>query len=313
LHWANPFHGLMLIYVSRMIDGISGGNISAAQAYVSDVTASQNRAKGMGVLGAAFGCGFTLGPAAGALLVLKNAALPGYFAALMSLVAMTMTIVRLPESRIHKPADAGNWLHPRRFAPIFKSPRLVQLLMIVFVSMFAFAMLETIAAQFVSSKDILGFKDWQVGMYYAYLGVIIVAVQGGLIGRLTKRFGEWPLAIIGPLVISVGMLGYVGTSITPTLWLVLLAGAFNAIGRSLQTPTMFALISQNSDPRHQGVVFGLNQGLGGIARVLGPLAAERAFSYRLAGPYALAAVLMIIAGIWTLLLRGSIRLSHKPD
>src|SRR5580658_3762360 len=141
LHWAHPEYALLLIYCSRLIDGISGGNISTAQAYISDVTTAKNRARGMGVLGAAFGVGFAMGPALGALLVTIHPALPGYFAALMSFVAMLQTYFRLKEGRVHKPSEAGGWLHPSRFIPVFRKSQLVQLLSIAFISMAAFVMM----------------------------------------------------------------------------------------------------------------------------------------------------------------------------
>jgi MFS family permease len=162
LHWLHPGYALLLIYVSRIIDGFSGGNVSTAQAYVSDVTTPQNRAKGMGVLGAAFGFGFAMGPALGALLVVVHRSLPGYFAAAMSLGAMVQTYLRLPESRVHKPAESAGWLHPRRFAPIFRQSRLVQLLLIAFFSMITFAILQSIVALFLNDRRTFAFRYWQV-------------------------------------------------------------------------------------------------------------------------------------------------------
>ncbi len=303
--WANPFHGLMLIYFSRLVDGISGGNISAAQAYISDVTTPQNRAKGMGILGAAFGVGFAIGPAVGAALVPIHPALPGYFAAFMSLAAMTMTALRLRETRVHRPAESGMWLHPARFAPIFRHGRLVQLLLIGFVSMAAFVMLESMVALFLSDRQTFSFHEWQVGLYYAYLGIIIAGVQGGLTGRLTRRFGEWPLAIIGPLMVVIGMASLVLVSIKPLLVILLVGGAINAAGRSLQTPNLFSLISKNSDQKEQGLVFGLNQGLSSIARVIGPIIAALVYHWRHAAPFGLAAILGLIVVFWTIALRSS--------
>jgi DHA1 family tetracycline resistance protein-like MFS transporter len=308
LHWAHPEYALLLIYCSRFIDGISGGNISTAQAYISDVTTPKNRARGMGVLGAAFGVGFAMGPALGALLVTIHPALPGYFAAAMSFFAMIQTYIRLKEGRVHKPADSVGWLHPGRFKPILRHALLMQLLLIAFISMAAFVMLESMVALFLSNEHTFHFRDWQVGMYYAYLGVIIATVQGGFIGRLTKRFGEWPLAIVGPILVGTGMVCLAFVGFKPMLIILLVGGAINAIGRSLQTPTLYALISHNSDPREQGLVFGFNQGLGSIARVIGPIIAAAAFSFHVAGPFVVAAGIVFLAAIWTVSLR-----SRSPD
>jgi DHA1 family tetracycline resistance protein-like MFS transporter len=303
LHWANAAYALILIYCSRFIDGLSGGNISTAQAYISDVTTRENRAKGMGVLGAAFGIGFAAGPALGAGLVKLHPALPGYFAAAFSFVAMVQTFLRLKEGRTHNPADSASWLHPSRFIPIFRQHRLIQLLLIFFISMAAFVMLESMVALFLSDAHTFHFGEWQVGLYYAYLGVIIVIVQAGLIKRLTKTFGEWPLAIVGPIFVAAGMAILAIVGIKPLLVLLLLGGGINAIGRSLQTPTVFALISHNSDPKEQGLVFGLNQGLSSIARVIGPVIAALAFHIHVSGPFVVAAVIVFVAAIWTAGLR----------
>ncbi len=303
VHWIHPSYALLLIYLSRIIDGISGGNISTAQAYISDVTTAENRARGMGVLGAAFGVGFALGPALSALLVLVHPALPGYFAAAMSFGAMLQTYFRLPESRVHKPAASTQWLHPGRFIPIFRRPRLVQLLLIAFISMAAFVMLESMIALFLSSDQTFRFRDWQVALYYAYLGVIIAIVQGGFIGRLTKRLGEWPLAIVGPVFVGLGMGMLAVVGFKPILVILILGGAINAIGRSLQTPTLYALISHNSDPKEQGLTFGLNQGLGSIARVIGPILAAAAYRIHVSGPFILGGVIVLLAALWTLALR----------
>jgi DHA1 family tetracycline resistance protein-like MFS transporter len=304
LHWIHPIYALLLIYCSRFIDGLSGGNISTAQAYISDVTTPQNRARGMGVLGAAFGVGFAMGPALGALLVTIHPALPGYFAAAMSFIAMLQTYFRLHESRIHKPAEAGGWLHPGKFKPIFRHTRLVQLLLIAFISMAAFVMLESMIAIFLSNDHTFRFHPWQVGLYYAYLGVIIATVQGGLIGRLTKRFGEWPLAIAGPIFVAAGMAMLAIVGFWPTLIVLIVGGAVNAIGRSLQTPTLYALISHNSNPKEQGLVFGLNQGLGSIARVIGPVIAALAYHFHISGPFIVAGVIVLLAALWTVSLRA---------
>jgi MFS transporter, DHA1 family, tetracycline resistance protein len=299
VHWANPLYALLLIYLSRIIDGLSGGNISTAQAYISDVTTAKNRARGMGILGAAFGVGFALGPAFAALLVYFRPSWPGYFASAMSLGAMFQTCLLLRESRVHRPADSTSWLHPSRFAPILRHARLMQMLLIAFISMAAFSMLESMMALFLSDAKTFHFPPAKVGLYYAYLGVIIATVQGGFIGRLKGLFGEWPLAITGPLLVAVGMAIIAVVGFKPIMALLLIGGAINAIGRSLQTPTLFALISQNSDAKEQGVVFGLNQGMSGIARVLGPLGAGVVFQYWIGAPFALGAALTILASLWT--------------
>jgi MFS transporter, DHA1 family, tetracycline resistance protein len=302
-HWRLPAVALGLFYLSRLIDGLSGGNVSTAQAYISDVTSEENRAKGMGLIGAAFGIGFALGPSVGGLLAWVHPCLPGYTAAAASFIAMCMSYLRLPESRQHKPTESAAWLHPSRFRPVLANVRLVQLLLIAFLSMCGFVMLESMAALFVSRSDTFNWTARGVGLYFGYLGLIIAIVQGGLIGRLNKRFGDWPLAIVGPIFVAIGMANLVLMRFHPILWLLFLGSTINAAGRSLQSPTLFSLISKQSDPRQQGVVFGLNQGLLSLARSIGPAIGGLIYARSPSGPFALAAGLLMLASLWT----GSLR------
>ena len=309
-HWQNPATGLLLVYISRIVDGFTGGNISTAQAYVSDVTTPQNRAKGMGMLGAAFGIGFSLGPAIGGIcghyLGLSS---PGWIAAVLSATASVLSWVRLPESRHRAETDAENWLHPSRFVPILRKPVLVHLLAIGFFIMAAFVMMESTISIFLN--QIFGWKMLGVGLYFVFIGFVIVGVQGGLIGRLTKKLGDWPLCFTGPFGVALGMVGLIGVAyVKPgsgwgtALALLLIAGAINAIGRSLQQPTLSSLLSKFSDRNEQGVVFGLYHGLGSIARVAGPVAAGFVYPLmRNTGQFLLAAVIAIAIGCWTYALR----------
>jgi DHA1 family tetracycline resistance protein-like MFS transporter len=294
----DPKTALALVYLSRVIDGFTGGNISTAQAYVSDVTTHENRAKGMGLLGAAFGIGFTAGPFLGGVLGLKAA----FVAAALSAVAGTMSYFLLPESRAHAPTEAEAWLHPSRFAPVFRRPVLVQLLAISFFIMAAFVMMESTVTMFLDER--FGFKERQVGLYFGFIGLVIVAVQGGLIGRITRAFGEWTPAVGGCLFVAAGMVGFATTAFRPLMSILLLAGAVNAVGRSLQQPTISSLLSKFSDPRDQGVVFGLFHGLGSLARVFGPVLAGLTYPlFHHAGQFITAAAIAVAMGLWTLALK----------
>ncbi len=305
IHWSDPAWILRLVFLSRIIDGLSGGNVSTAQAYISDVTTPQNRAKGMGLLGAAFGIGFSAGPALGGILGHWSISLPGYVAAGFSALAAFLTLARLPESRIHKPLDVEAWLHPSQFSPVLRKPALVQFLLIGFVSMAAFVMMESTLALFLASPTTFHYSKLKVGLFYAFIGVVIAVVQGGLIGRLNKRMGEWPLAILGPLFVGLGMLGLIGVAWHPVVWLLLLAGTFNAAGRSLQQPSLSSLISKFASPREQGVTFGLYHGLSSLARVIGPIIAGLAYPLlRHTGPYITAGALVALVALWTLSLRA---------
>jgi DHA1 family tetracycline resistance protein-like MFS transporter len=305
---------LLLIYLSRVIDGFTGGNISTAQAYVSDVTTNEDRAKGMGMIGAAFGIGFSVGPAIGGILGKYHVSWPAYLAALMSLGAAIQTWRKLPETRHDKPVEAEVWLHPSRFLPILRNPVLAQFLAIGFCTMAGFVMMETTMVLYLDRT--FGYKEAATGWYFAFIGFIIVIVQGRLIGPLTRRFGEWPLAIAGPLFIAAGMAGLTRTAFVPLLTLLLVSGALNATGRSLQTPTLTALLSRYTDKREQGVAFGLFQGLGSLSRVAGPILAGWGYQHffvRNTGQFVLAGAISIAVALWTLALSRSAGKAAAPE
>jgi DHA1 family tetracycline resistance protein-like MFS transporter len=300
--WANPATGLALVYLSRVIDGISGGNISTAQAYIADVTSKKDRAKAMGMLGAAFGIGFTLGPFVGGVLGNVNVSYPAFAAAIFSFIAAVQTFIRLPESRRHLPTEAESWLHPSRFLPILRASTLVQMLLISFFSMIAFVMMESTFALFL--KDSYSYSPKQVGYFFGFAGLVIITVQGGLIGRLTKKFGEWPLAICGAAFVCLAQLTYVEASWHKLIALLLLGGFLNASGRSLQMPTLSTLISHETDPSTQGTVFGLFHGLGSLGRVLGPMLAMSIYAATRPWPvFTVASCIMAMTALWTVLLR----------
>jgi DHA1 family tetracycline resistance protein-like MFS transporter len=308
--WHNPMTRLVIVYCSRVIDGFTGGNISTAQAYVSDVTTAANRARGMGMLGAAFGVGFSIGPAMGGLSAhYMGLSAPGWIAASLSMLAAVVTWVRLPESRTHRPVDAENWLHPSRFKPVLEKPVLVQLLAIGFLIMAAFVMMESTITLFLNKK--FGWGERGVGFYFLFSGIIIIGVQGGLIGRLTRKLGDWPLCIAGPFCVALGMAGliavayvYPAAGFGAAMTVLLIGGAVNAIGRSLQQPTLSSLLSKFSDRKEQGLVFGMYHGLGSLARVVGPIVAGLAYPLlRNTGQFVLAAGIAVAMGVWTFTLR----------
>src|SRR5918993_1541872 len=138
-------------------------------------------------------------------------------------------------------------------------------------------MMESTVTMFLDAR--FGYKEKQVGLFFGFVGLVIVVVQGGLIGRITKRLGEWTPAVGGCMLVALGMALFTVTAFEPLLWVLLAAGAVNAAGRSLQQPTISSLISKFSDPRDQGVVFGLFHGMGSLARVVGPLVAGLAYPY----------------------------------
>jgi DHA1 family tetracycline resistance protein-like MFS transporter len=298
--------GLGLVYLARIIDGVSGGNISAAQAYISDVTTPATRAKGMGLLGAAFGMGFAVGPVLAGVIGnnTNRAAWPAYAAGLLSFTAMILSAVRLPESRAKRPSNEEVWLHPSKFLPIIRKPILFNLLLLAFFAMTAFTMLEGTIGIYLAKQYTYGplhkpYGMREVSWYFAYIGVFVMYVQGRLMGQLVKRFGEWAVSISGALLVAVAMVVYIGTGHDSVLWLLLIAGAINATGRSLHQPPISSLISKISNRNEQGTVFGLFQGLGSIGRALGPMIGTAAFYYfHDTAQFAIAGVMMLILAMW---------------
>ncbi len=178
------------------------------------------------------------------------------------------------------------------------------------MAMAAFVMMESTIGIFLNKT--FGWREKELGYFFAFVGLIIIVVQGGLIGRLTRKYGEWPLAITGLILVAVGMGFYIGVAWKPTLLLLGTAGAINAIGRSFQQPTMSALLSHHSDPKEQGITFGLYHGMNSIARVVGPVIAGLAYPYlHNTGHFVTAAVIVILAALWTIGVWGKTR-AAKP-
>ena len=309
LHFDNVTMALGLVYLARIIDGVTGGNISTAQAYISDVTTPATRARGMGLFGAMFGIGFAVGPVLGLVGNDTNrAAWPAYLAALLSLTAAALSVLRLPESRAAAPVSDEVWLHPGRLLPLFRRPTLGPLLLVTFATMAAFTMLEGTIGLFLHDRfrrhsDGQPFGMHELSWYFAYIGVIITVVQGGVVSRAIGRFGEWPVGIVGAAAVAVAMSLYVGVGYHPALPLLLVAGAVNALGRSLQGPPISSLISKVSGRGEQGTVFGVYHGLGSLARVIGPAVAGAAYQH-LSGvaPFVIACSMMVLVTAWLTIL-----------
>jgi DHA1 family tetracycline resistance protein-like MFS transporter len=204
---------------------------------------------------------------------------------------------------VHKPVDVEAWLHPSQFKPVLRRPVVVQLLLISFVTMAAFVMMESTIGIFLNGH--FGYNQSQVGWFFGFIGIIILIVQGGILRRVAKGSYDWPLASAGPLLVAIGMGVYCVIAFHRSLGILLLAGALNAIGRSLQGPTLSSLLARYSGRGEQGVTFGMYNGLSSLARVFGPLIAGVAYPFlRNAGPFATAGVIALAGAAWTVALKG---------
>jgi multidrug resistance protein len=262
--WANS---LPLLFVARIIDGASGGNISTAQAYIADISTPENRSRSMGVIGAAFGLGFTFGPMIGGLMSRISYGAPFYFAAALAALKVALLYFILPESLS---AEYRSRPHERtRLAEIFRHGRGNLFAVIVATYFFAvsgFSIMTTLFALFTEKR--FGFSARETGYVFGLIGILSVILQGGLIGRLIKMFGETALARTGLflLAISLGLLPLVAS--VPALLAVCSA---LAIANGLTTPTLNGLASQMIDRGWQGRALGLMQSAAALARLVGPL------------------------------------------
>jgi DHA1 family tetracycline resistance protein-like MFS transporter len=269
---------LALLFVARILHGISGASYAAAQAYVADVTSREERARGMGLIGAAFGVGFVLGPAIGALCAHVSPELPFFVASGLAAANFAVAWFRLPESRgPGARAEATPRLELLRRA--LGRRELGPLVLLSFVGTFAFVAMESTFALFGDRR--FGYSPAEVGLLFAYIGVASVAAQGFVVGRLTARHGEARVLRWG--LIGTGA-GLALLAVADVLWLLLIALALLAGASGLVFATVTALVSLAAGEDHQGGALGLLASSGGLARIAGPVAALALF--QAAGPAA---------------------------
>jgi DHA1 family tetracycline resistance protein-like MFS transporter len=262
--WASS---LPLLFVARIIDGASGGNISTAQAYIADISTPENRSRSMGIIGAAFGLGFTFGPMIGGIMSRISYGAPFYFAAALATVNVILLYFILPESLS---AEYRSKPHERtKLAEVFQHGhgRLFGTIVVTyFFTITGFAIMTTLFALFTEKH--FGFDAHQTGYVFGFIGIISVILQGGLIGRLVKMFGETALARAGLLLLAISLFSL---ALVPTLPWLLLVCATTAIANGLVNPTLNGLASQMIDRNWQGRALGLMQSAGSVGRLAGPL------------------------------------------
>lgn len=309
---------LLVLFVARLLAGAMGGNIATAQAYIADITPPEDRAKGLGLIGAAFGLGFVFGPAMGgifssdAALSLANSilpafvpltkfSLPSFVAAVISAFNLILAFVVLPETHSGDVShDGGSRIANLRDA--LSNPALNGLIVSFFLFSLAFSGMESMFVLF--TQDSYGYGPEMNGYVLAYVGVVIAIVQGGLVGRLTNRFGEQRLAVAG---VCLEMLTLAALPFAPLLGgaipdfgplaggLLALLGVltFLSLGNGLANVSLTTLVSKNASEDSQGGAFGLTQSAGSIARAAGPILAGALYTAVYWGPFVLGGVLMI--------------------
>ncbi|MBV9217186.1 MAG: MFS transporter [Acidobacteria bacterium] len=267
-------NSLWMIFAGRILDGITGGNISTAQAYIADVTTRKNRAKGMGLIGAAFGLGFILGPAIGGILSRWGAHVPFIFAGGMALCNAIGLYFFLPES-LPKEKRSKHGVSANRFLQIFdsvKDGRFRTLSILYFLIITGFSIMTTSFALYTMER--FGYDAEQNGYLFAYIGILSILMQGGIFGRLVHRVGEAPLVVAGSLLLAGSLFAvpYVGPQWGGLTGLLIGMACFG-IGNSLASPALTSLASKAAPDHEQGKALGIMQSGASLARAIGPLIA----------------------------------------
>jgi MFS family permease len=286
-------HALWVIFLSRAIDGITAGNLSLAQAYISDVTKPEDRAKSFALIGIAFGMGFLIGPGLSGFLSKYGYQYPIFAAAGLSATSILATYFLLPSVT----PSAGDNLTPRKFTVIdwgnyvryFREPGLAPLLWQFFAFTFAFSMFMSGFPLFAERRYTWHgekFGPQQVGYVYAFLGLLGVILQGGLIGRLVKWVGEANLARAG---FFCGLVGLVTLGFTYSIPLLLITAAIASSGTGTIRPTVTSMITQKAGRSEQGVILGLTQSLNSISTIAAPALAGFLIDHSLLSTWAVTA------------------------
>jgi DHA1 family tetracycline resistance protein-like MFS transporter len=272
---------LWMLFAGRIIDGITGGNISTAQAYIADITTKENRAKGMGLIGAAFGLGFIFGPAIGGILSkwdvnvgglhIPGISVPLIFAGALAFANAVLLYFVLPETvtpdhPARQSAATGRWSQLLR---AMRQSRLAFVLAIYFLFVTAFSIMTSSFGLFTLYR--FGFDAHDTGWLFAFVGVCGALIQGGLIGRLVKAFGELPLVVVGALLFTTSLLVIPLTGPHTGTAALLAVGALFAAGNGLATPSLTSLASKSAGAGEQGGILGVTQSVASLARTVGPL------------------------------------------
>ena len=283
--WAQ---GLPLLFAGRIIDGMTGGSISTAQAYIADITPKERRARGMGLIGAAFGLGFIFGPAIGGFLSRISIGAPFFFAAGLAAANTVLVFLFLPESRprvaqekqgasslraVSAPfAGIGHWVPHQGKA--------LELAMgTYFFTTVGFSLMTATYPLFAERR--FGCTPAQIGAIFAGVGVLGAVIQGGLMGWLERRFGEKRLAVAGTLLLAVAFFALPSSRTGVAL---LLATALGSMGHGLSATPLNAAASKSVDPDSQGRALGLMQSAASVARIIGPVAGGWLLNYDAAHP-----------------------------
>jgi multidrug resistance protein len=295
---------LAMLFAARIVCGFGSANLGTAQAIVADITSPETRARGMGVIGAAFGLGFIFGPAIGGFLGQYGLAMPGLAAAALSAVNFVLALFILPETRpAGVPPRAARW---RLSLPALREaaahPTVRQLFWIYLIGTFAFSLMEQVLGLFIerawvphvpgeTAAEHLREAAAMTAWFLVVVGVTATAVQGVLIGRLARRFGERRLLQAGTLLITLSLILIPIVGATGSYAVFLGIGPLLAAGSGLTNPALPSLLSRSVAGDAYGETLGLGQSLSALGRVLGPTVAGALFEVSPAAPFWMGAAL----------------------
>jgi MFS transporter, DHA1 family, tetracycline resistance protein len=273
-----------MLFVGRIVDGVSGASVAVARATVADVAPAHERPRLMGLLGAAYGLGFVIGPSIGALAALFGPAVPFFVAAAISAANLVAAVIRLPETR--RPGVPAT---PQRLGTAGLPPAVLRLVMLTFVGVAAFGAFEATFALLGRARFDL--TDSMVALVFSALGIVLVATQAGLVGPATRRLGEMGVIRLGLAGTVVGFL-LIGFG---SRWLTVAPGlAVVAAGQGLAMPAISSAVAGAAPRERSGAALGIQQSAGGLARVVGPIVGGALFAVATGLPYLAAAALALV-------------------
>ncbi|MBI4889291.1 MAG: MFS transporter [Acidobacteria bacterium] len=292
-------HSLALLFAARLLAGFAGGSITTAQAYIADVSDPRDRAKNFGLIGAAFGLGFILGPAMGGALSKVSLSAPAYASGALSLCTYAVAMVLLKES-LQLKNRAGHRLSFSDVNPLVQirralaRPQFRELMLAVFALNFGMAGLQTNFAVFTHAR--FGLDAAANAMLFAFLGVVAALTQGVLLRKLAAGVGEMRLAVSGALAFGVG---FATLALSGSLASVYAAVAMTALGFGLAGPALTGLVSRRAAVDQQGAILGTAQSVASLTRVIGPVWAGAVFDHiGPAAPYWTGAFFSVLAAFW---------------
>lgn len=298
------FENIEMLFIARIVSGMfTAATLPTSQAFITDSTTEKDRAKGFGMIGAAFGLGFTIGPGLGAVLVLFNVGLPAAVATLLALFNLAWAIKELPESLTdevrEKRAKAKEAeLSRNDVLNLFKQKPTIPIIMVMFSTLtFAFVGMETTIILLGSAR--FNMTDSQGGLVLLVAGVVAIITQGGFIRPLSKKFQDLHLSLAGLVFLIIGFIGIASVQTLPEILFWVIPISF---GSSIGTPTLVSLLSKHAPQTQSGEILGINSGSASFMRVIGPLAATLLFFVDPSYTYYFSAIVLAVAFVIGLVL-----------